>query len=118
MLFSGLFYFRTSGCLNVLPLAYHHFHLSAQQLHDTLCLLQSPTVFDACLCDGYGGDFSLTHALDGCKDGLFTQHHNEVRDALGDLAALQYREVVHEPIVCDGDENSPALIADLVVRGI
>ena len=45
-----------------------------------------------------GGDFSLTHALDCRKDGLFTQHHNEVRDALGDMAALQYREVVREPI--------------------
>ena len=67
------------------------------------------------LCDGCGGDFSL---LDCRKDGLFTQHHNEVRDALGDLAALRYREVFREPIVCDGDENFPALIADLGVRGV
>ena len=70
------------------------------------------------LCDGCGGDLSLTHVLDRCKNGLFTHHHNEVRDALGDLAALRYREVVYEPIVCDGDENSPALIADLGVRGV
>ena len=70
------------------------------------------------LCDGCRGDLSLTHALDCCKDGLFTQYHNEVRDALGDLAALQYREVSCEPIaiVCDGDENSPALITDLEMR--
>ena len=70
--------------------------------------------------DGCGGDLSLTHALDYHKYGLFTQHHNEVRDALGDLAALQYREVACEPIaiVCDGDENSPALIAVLGVRGV
>ena len=40
------------------------------------------------LCDGCGGDLSLTHALDRRKDGLFTQHHNEVWDALGNLAAL------------------------------
>ena len=33
------------------------------------------------LCDGCGGDL---YALDCHKDGLFTQHHNEVRDALGD----------------------------------
>ena len=46
--------------------------------------------------------FSLTHALDCCKDGLFTQHHNEVWDALGDLAALRYREVVHEPMYVMG----------------
>ena len=41
------------------------------------------------LCDGCG-DFSLTHALDCHKDGLVTQCHNEVRNALGDLAALGY----------------------------
>ena len=69
-------------------------------------------------CDGCGGDFSLTHALDCRKGGLVTQRHNEVRDALGDLAALGYREVVREPIVCDGDNDSPALIADLGVRGV
>jgi len=49
---------------------------------------------------------------------LVTQHHNEVRDALGDLAAFGYSEVVHEPIVCDGNEVSLALIADLGVRGV
>jgi len=49
---------------------------------------------------------------------LFTQCHNEVRDALGDLAALGYSEVVREPIVCDGNEISLALIADLGVRGV
>ena len=65
------------------------------------------------LCVGCGGDLSLTHALDYHKDGLFTQHHNEVRDALGDLAALGYKEVVRKPIVCDVDKNSSALITDL-----
>ena len=53
--------------------------------------------------------------MDCRKGGLVT---NEVRDALGDLAALGYREVVREPIVCDGDNDSPALIADLRVRGV
>lgn len=36
-----------------------------------------------------GRDFNITHALECCKGGLFTQHHNEVRDALGSLAALE-----------------------------
>ena len=49
-------------------------------------------------CDGCGEVFSLTHALDCCKGGLITQCHNEIREALGDLAALRYREVVCEPI--------------------
>ena len=68
-------------------------------------------------CDGWG-DFCLTHALVCCKGGLVTQHHDEVRDSLGGLAALWYREVVHEPIVCDEGEVSPTLIADLEVRGV
>ena len=72
------------------------------------------------LCDGCGGDFSLTRSLDCHKGGLVTQHHNEVRDVLGDLAALGYREVAREPIaiVCNWDGNTPALLADLGVRGI
>ena len=41
------------------------------------------------LWDGCGGDFSLTHALDCHKGGLVTRCHNKVREALGDLAALQ-----------------------------
>ena len=65
-----------------------------------------------------GVELSLTHALDCCKQCLFTQHHNKVRDALGELAALRYRGVVHESIVFDRDENSPTLIADLGVRGV
>ena len=111
--------FHTSGWLNVLPLVHHHFDLSAQQFRDALCLrYHHPLSLLPASCDGCGGDFSLTHALDCRKGGLITQRHNEVRDALGDLAALAYKEVVREPIVCEGSENSPALIADLGVRGV
>ena len=110
---------HTSGWLNVLPLTHHHFDLSVQQLRDALCLrYHHPLSLMPAFCDGCGGDFSLTHALECRKGGLVTQRHNEVRDALGDLAALGYREVVCEPIVCDGDIDSPALIADLGVRGV
>ena len=110
---------HTSGWLNVLPLTHHLFDLSAQQFHDALCLrYYHPMSLLPASCDGCGGDFSLTHALDCHKGGLVTQHHNEVRDALGDLAALGYREVVREPIVCVGDNDSPALIADLGVGGV
>ena len=41
--------------------------------------------------------FSLEHALDCKKGGLVTQRHNEVRDALGDIASLAYREATKEP---------------------
>ena len=47
-----------------------------------------------------------------------TQRHNEVRDALGDIAALAFKEVIREPVVHEQTEGSPALIADLGVRGV
>ena len=70
-------------------------------------------------CDGCGAQFSLGHALDCKKGRLITQRHNEVRDALWDIAALTNKEVVREPVVREADETSemPALIADLGVRG-
>ena len=49
---------------------------------------------------------------------MVTQSHNEVGDALGDLAALGYKKVVWEPVVCDGNDVSPTLIADLGVWGV
>ena len=95
--------FHTYGWLNVLPLGHHHFDLSAQQFCDVLCLrYHHPLSLMPASCDGCG-DFCLTHALVCCKGGLVTQHHDEVRDSLGGLAVLGYREVVHEPLVCDGD---------------
>ena len=47
-----------------------------------------------------------------------SQCHNEVRDALGDLAALAYKDVIREPVVCKGNDGAPELIADLGVRGM
>ena len=46
--------------------------------------------------------------------------HNEIRDTVGDLAALAWGQVCREPIVKESDSttNSPALIADLAVRGV
>ena len=58
---------------------------------------------------GCGGDFSLTHALDCRKGGLVIQHHNEVRNVLGDLAALRYREVVCEPVLRVIELRTPQL---------
>jgi len=98
----------THGCLTCLRnKLHHHFDLSAQQFRDALCLCyHHPLSLIPASCDGCGEDFSLTHVLDCRKGGLVTQRHNEVRDALGDLAALGYSEVVREPIVCD-ENGSP-----------
>ena len=50
---------------------------------------------------------------------MVTQWHNEVRDALGDIASLAYKEVVREPVVREADDaRIPALVADLGVKGV
>ena len=45
---------------------------------------------------------------------------HEVWDALGDIAALAYRDVVREPIVRESNESRGinALVAELRVRGV
>ena len=82
---------ETSNWLTVVPFSHHHFDLSAVKICDALAvrycrpLLRMPTN-----CDGYWAPFDLGHVLDCKKGGLVTQIHNEVRDALGDIATLTY----------------------------
>ena len=49
---------------------------------------------------------------------MIIQRHNEVRDAVGDLAALVWGRAVSEPVVRDASVDSEALITDLGVRGV
>ena len=51
---------------------------------------------------------------------MIIQRHNEVRDAFGDLSALVWKQVRHEPVVKEADNGigPQALIADLAVRGV
>ena len=71
-------------------------------------------------CDGCGAPTSLEYALDYGKGGLIIQRHNEVRDSLGNVAALAYSDVIKEPVVREADEsnNNTALIADLSIQGV
>ena len=50
--------------------------------------------------------------------GLVTQCHNEIRNALADLAALAYRDEIFEPIVQEGGNPVPALVANLGIRSV
>ena len=50
-------------------------------------LLQMPAT-----CDGCCAAFNLKHALDSKQWGVVTQCHNEVHDALGDLALIVIKE--------------------------
>ena len=111
--------FQTSGWLTVLPLACHQFDLSAQQFRDAFSLrYHRPLSMMPSSCDRCGSAFSLSHALDCCKGGLVTQHHNEVRDALGDLVALAYKDVNREPVVREGNAEVSALVTDLGIWGV
>ena len=51
---------------------------------------------------------------------MVIQRHNEVRDALGDLASLVYKDVVRKPIVQEANDacGISSLVADLSVRGV
>ena len=69
-------------------------------------------------CDGCGSPVSLHHALICRKGGLIIQRHIEVRDAVGNLAALVWGRVVSEPVVRDASVDGKALIADLGARGV
>ena len=79
-----------------------NFDLTAQEFCDALAirykkpLLSVPPFYDGC-----GSPSSLDHFLICRKGGLIIQRHNEIRDAIGDLAALVWGSVRHEPIVQD-----------------
>ena len=70
-------------------------------------------------CDGCGTPSSLDHFLIYQRGGLIVQHHNEVRDAIGELAELVWGQVRRETVVVEaGDQYDEILIADLCVRGV
>ena len=54
------------------------------------------------------------------KGGLIVQRHNKIRDAIGDLAAMVWGQVRHEPIVSDStiEPAGETLVAYLSVRGV
>ena len=112
---------KTLAWLTVIPMAYHHFDLSATEFRDSLALrYHRPLLRLPALCDGCGSQFSTGHGLDCRKGGLVIQRHNEIRDALGDLASIAYKEVVREPVVREPNDREmvPALVADLSVCGV
>ena len=86
------------GCL--LPVAHHHFDVSVVKFCDALALrYNKPLVRMPESCDGCKDSFTLCHALDCWKGGLVMQRHNEVRDVLGDIAAMVHTDVIREPVV-------------------
>ena len=108
-----------SGWLTVLPMSQDHFDLTAQEFRDALALrYRKPLLNVPSNSYGCGSPFLLDHALIFKKGGLIIQRHNEVRDVVGDLAALVWGRIVSEPVVRDASVDSEALIADLGARGV
>ena len=54
------------------------------------------------------------------RRGLVIRRHNEIRDCLGDMAALVWSQVIKEPVVREGDPaaNDPGLRLDLGICGV
>ena len=105
---------KTSILLTAMPVA-HHFDQSSVEFRDALALrYHHPLLNMPAFCDGCGSQSSMEHALDCRIGGLVIQRHNEISDALGDLASIAYKEVIQEPVVRQADDknNVPALIAD------
>ena len=112
---------KISSWLTVVPVAKHHFDLSAQEFRDSLALrYRKPLQTIPSTCDGCSDLFDLSHALSCRRGGLVTQRHNEVRDAFGDLSSLAWNQVIKEPVGRESSalSDSPALVADLSVRGV
>ena len=104
----------------VMPIACHHFDLSAVEFCDALAIHYGRSLMRMpATCDGCGAPFGLVHVLDCKKGGLVTQRH-KVRGALGDIAAMPFKEVTREPVVREADKarGISALVADLGVRGM
>ncbi len=81
------------------------FKLSAIEFRDALSVrYRRPLLNAPSHCDGCSAPFSLTHALDCKKGGLVILRHNEIRDALGDLAGLVWRDINREPLVLEAND--------------
>jgi len=112
---------KVSAWLTAPPVKRHHFDLSANEFRDALALrYRRPLCRTPTTCDGCGEPFSMTHALDCKKGGLIIQRHNEIRDTIGDLASIAWKNIIKEPVVRDANpqHGQPALVADLGARGV
>ena len=112
---------KTSSWLTALPIAHHHFNLSATEFYDALTLRYNRQILKMpANCNRCGAKSSLEHAL-GCNNGgLITECHNEDRDVIGSLASIVYKEVLKEPVVQEANdaEGVASLITDLSIRGV
>ncbi len=88
---------KISMWLTAIPSIKNQFDLSAREFRDALAIRYwRPLLYIPEFCDGCG---HLSHALSCRKGGFIIQRHNEIRDALGDLASQVWSQVRREPVV-------------------
>ena len=112
---------KISTWLTVLPVARYNFDLAPQEFRDALAIrYRKPLLRVPECCDGCGSVFDLSHALDCTKGGLVIRRHNEIRDAIADVSSMVWGQVKKEPVVREPNNTTetPALIADLSIRGV
>ena len=84
----------------------------------SLAGIESPySMFLLTVMDVEHAPFNFEHTLICRKGGLVVQRHNDVRDAIGDMASRIWNQEKKEAIVkeADGESQSLALIAGLAV---
>ncbi|CAB0012584.1 unnamed protein product [Nesidiocoris tenuis] len=75
---------------------------------------RDPTGLPA-ICDGCGENFSLNHALNCKRGGQVVRGHDQIRDSVAAMAKLAWRGVTVEPMMEEGDDGLPGLVADIQV---
>lgn len=110
---------NASQWLSVVPLATYGLDLSPAQFQDALCLRYSkPLPSLGASCDGCGATMNAMHALNCKTGGLVKQGHDQIRDVLAGMSRQAYRGVVVEPVMREGTEAEPGLVADIRIQGV
>ena len=107
--------------LSALATEKNNFDLTPQEFRDAVAIrCRKPLMNVPAFCDRCGAPSTLDHFLICMKGGLIVQRHNEIRNAIGDLAAMVWGQVRREPIVSDStiEPVGETLVVDLSVRSV
>ncbi|BET01737.1 Hypothetical protein NTJ_14553 [Nesidiocoris tenuis] len=110
---------NTSQWLSVIPVAADNLDLSPSQFRDALAVRYGHEFSDLPqYCDGCGLPMTNNHALNCLKGGLVKRGHDLVRDQCALMASMAWNEVATEPVLQEGLEGNPTLVADIKIHGV